>query len=102
MPTDTLHYEPTEEEVRLAVDRLKKQKEKRTEYQKRRNDLMKTDPEAAAKMVETRKAYNQSEKAKERRKNYYAANKDKIYEMHKKYHAKQKAILAKAKELGLV
>lgn len=101
MPTDT-QYEPTEAEVLAAVERLKKQKVNRQEYQKRRNELLASDPEAAAKMAAARKEYNKSEKAMERRKAYYEANKDKIKESHKAYHAKQKAILAKAKEMGLV
>ena len=49
-----------------------------------------------------RKTYNQSEAAKDRRKKYYAANKEKIYASHKKYHERQKALLAKAKEMGLI
>jgi hypothetical protein len=95
-------YEPTEEEVRAALERLKVQQAKRTEYQKKRNELIKSDPEAAAKMIESRKLYNKGEKAQARRKAYYEKNKEKIYASHKKYHAKQKAILAKARELGLL
>jgi chromosome segregation ATPase len=101
MPTDT-QYEPTEAEVLQAVERLKKQREKRGDYQKKRNDLMKTDPETAAKMVEARSKYNKGEKAIARRKEYYSQHKDKIKESHQKYHEKQKALLAKAKKMGLV
>ena len=101
MPTE-VQYEPTEAEVLAAVERLKKQKEKRGAYQQKRNELMKSDPEAAAKMIDARKRYNQGEKAQARRKEYYAKNKEKIFEHHKKYHAKQRAILAKAKEMGLI
>jgi hypothetical protein len=95
-------YQPTEEEVLAAVARLKAQREKRSDYQKKRNEILKTDPEAAAKAADARKAYNQSEKAKDRRKAYYEKNKDKIYASHKRYHAKQRALLAKAKEMGLL
>jgi hypothetical protein len=63
---------------------------------------MKADPAMAEKMKTSRQKYNQGETAKARRKAYYEANKAKIYESHKKYHAKNKALLAKAKELGLL
>lgn len=101
MPSETV-YEPTQAEVMAAVERLKLQKEKRLEYQKKRNELVKGDPTLADKVKEARKSYNKGEKALARRKKYYEENKEKIKEMHKRYHDKQKVLVAKAKELGLL
>lgn len=95
-------YEPTDEEVKQAVARLLEQKGKRVAYAKKRNELVANDPVMAEKIKNARKTYNQSERAKERRKAYYKANKEKIYASHKAYHAKQKALLARAKEMGLI
>jgi hypothetical protein len=95
-------YEPTEEEVLAAVARLKAQREKRNAYQQKRNEVLKSDPEAAKKAADQRREYNQSEKSKERRKNYYEKNKDKIYAAHKKYQDKNRALLKKAREMGLL
>src|SRR5262245_65904225 len=92
----------TDEELRKAIDRLKKNREKHVEYQKKRQELVKNDPAAAAKMIEQRKAYNKSEKAVERRKTYYAANKDKIKAHHQAYLSKQKALIEQARAKGLL
>jgi FtsZ-binding cell division protein ZapB len=101
MPSEAV-YEPTEAEVLAAVERLKLQREKRNEYQRKRNELIKQDPSLADKVREARRAYNKSEAALARRKKYYETNKEKIREMHKRYHEKQRALLAKAKEMGLI
>jgi hypothetical protein len=92
----------SDEELRKAIDRLNKNKMKHAEYQKKRGELMKTDPEAAQKIIEQRKVYNKSEKAVERRKAYYAANKDKIKNHHKTYLDKQRALIEQAREKGLL
>lgn len=48
-----------------------------------------------------RKALYQSEEFKAKRKAYFEENKDKLLAYRKRYQAKQKAILAKAKALGI-
>lgn len=95
-------YEPTDEEVLQAIERLKKQRESQKAYQAKRAEQLKDDPEALRKLQEARKAYNTSEKAVERRKNYYQKNKDKMKEYHKKYNEKRAILLKRAKELGLL
>lgn len=95
-------YEPTDDEVLQALERLKKHRERQKDYQIKRTEQLKNDPEALSKLQEARKAYNQGEKAVERRKTYYAKNKEKMKEYHKKYNVKKAALLRRAKELGLL
>jgi hypothetical protein len=89
-------FEPTAEEVQRALERLRKQKEYRKQYMAKRRE----NPELAAREAERRKAYFEAHKDEiyERRKAYYEANKDKIKAYRQRYQEKQKAILAKIRE----
>lgn len=87
--------------LQAAVAKLHAAASKRKEYTNKRNEEAKHDPTKKEKMIQQRAAYNQSDRAKERRKAYFQANKDKIYASHKAYHAKQKELLAEAKRRGL-
>jgi hypothetical protein len=87
--------EPTEEEVAKALDRLRKQKAYRKEYQNKRAEKLESDPELAAKEEERRKKYFEEYKDEiyAKRKAYYENNKEKVKQYHKNYHEKQKATM---------
>lgn len=101
MTTETeTTYEPTAEEVQQALERLRKQKVYRKEYQGKRKEKLEADPELAAKEAQKRKEYFEAHKDEiyDRRKKYYEENKGKIKEYHKKYQDKQKGILKALRE----
>jgi hypothetical protein len=105
--TETTEYEPTAEEIQQALERLRKQKAYRQQYQEKRAEKLETDPAAKAAFDEKRKKYFEEHKDEiyAKRKSYYDNNKDKIKQYHKTYHEKQKATMnalrAKAKEAGM-
>ena len=77
-------------EKQLAYNADPENKAKRLAYQKQRNELIKTDPAAYAKLTEKRKAYMSRPDVKDKQKAYRV----KRNEMHK-------LILARAKQLGI-
>src|SRR5262245_43623951 len=99
--------EPTQQEVEQALDRLRKQKAYRKEYQEKKKDKLESDPVLAEKEKEKRKKYFDEHKDQiySKRKDYYEKNKDKIKAYHKKYHDKQNATMKmlreRAKDAGM-
>jgi len=91
----------SDDALKMAVQKLMAASVKRNEYTKKRNEEAKTDPAKREKMIQLRQKYNQSDAAKERRKAYFQANKEKIYASHKAYHQRQKALIEEAKRRGL-
>jgi hypothetical protein len=110
MVTDTdtvVNIEPTEEEVQQALERLRKQKAYRKEYQGKKAAKLEADPALAAVEAEKRKKYFEEHKEEiySKRKDYYVNNKEKIKEYHKNYHDKQNAMMKilrdRAKDAGM-
>lgn len=107
MSDETTMVEPTEEEVQQALERLRKQKAYRKEYQAKRKEKFEADPALGEAENARRKAYFEAHKDKiyENRKKYYETHKEQIKQYHKNYHNKQNAIMsalrAKAKEAGM-
>src|SRR6516162_4069993 len=107
MTDEVTTYEPTDEEVQQALERLRKAKAYRKEYQAKKGEKLESNPELAEKEKAKRKEYFETHKEEiySKRKEYYEANKDKIKQYHKNYHDKQNAVMkalrAKAKEAGM-
>jgi hypothetical protein len=87
--------EPTEEEVAKALERLRKQKAYRQEYQEKRAEKLKADPALAAHDEERRKKYFEEHKEEiyAKRKAYYETHKEQVKQYHKNYHDKNKAVM---------
>ncbi len=107
MAVTETEYEPTQEEVQKALERLRKQKAYRREYQGKRAEKLASDPALAEKQREARQKYFEEHKDEiyAKRKNYYENNKEKVKLYHANYQAKQKAIMdrlkVQAKEAGM-
>jgi glycine cleavage system protein P-like pyridoxal-binding family len=105
--TSSTMVEPTDAEVQQALERLRKQKAYRKEYQEKKKEKLAEDPNASEEEKAKRKAYFETHKAEiyEKRKAYYEKNKEKVKEYHKRYHEKNKLVMdalrAKAKESGM-
>src|SRR5262245_22886292 len=105
--TEDQMVEPTEEEVQKALERLRKQKQYRKEYQAKKTEKLESNPELAEAEKAKRKEYFEAHKDEiyAKRKDYYEQNKDKIKQYHKNYHDKQNAIMkvlrGKAKEANM-
>ena len=99
--------EPTQEEIQQALERLRKQKAYRKEYQGKKAAKLEANPELAAAEAEKRKKYFEEHKTEiyAKRKDYYENNKEKIKVYHKSYQDKQNALMkrlrAQAKENGM-
>jgi hypothetical protein len=87
------------DQVREQLARLKEQKAKQVEYRKTKG----SSPEAKAKRTEYNKARSQRDDVKEKMKEYRqrpeTKEKQKAYRQER--YARQKALLARAKELGI-
>jgi hypothetical protein len=107
MTDEQTMVEPTEEEVQQALERLRKQKAYRKEYQQKKIQKLEDNPELAEAEKAKRKEYFETHKEEiySKRKDYYEKNKDKIKQYHKNYHDKQNAVMkalrARAKEAGM-